>query len=285
MRLPCIHSKCNTSARPVWRLRNRGRVLNAGQCPDENLLPFGKTKYPFFFEPNHTLRTGFRTGGWEPRHDIPPPPASGARKTAYQPGCAASKTAARRPAISCSDEKFPVRALQFPVPLRWGIRPQAIRIAAHFRVSQYRNGPKFAKFPVNFPVFRESIASIGICAYDSPSRVGRVLILRAQCRGGGPTPPSLKTGGRSAFSHQPRRIRIFLRQGCDRDLYGQVSVNGDRGKMIVVVIAALAAYAISEGAGAAEHKCDPVTDDGWSVVAERETLSQIDGLPYQSGTD
>ena len=76
-----------------------------------------------------------------------------------------------------------------------------------------------------------------------------------------------------------------MRQGCDRDLYGQVSVNGDRGKMIVVVIAALAAYAISEGAGAAEHKCDPVTDDGWSVVAERETLSQIDGLPYQSGTD
>jgi len=76
-----------------------------------------------------------------------------------------------------------------------------------------------------------------------------------------------------------------LRQGCDRDLYGQVGVNGDRGKMIVVVIAALAASAISERAGAAEHKYDPVTDDGWSVVAERETLSQIDGLPYQSGTD
>jgi hypothetical protein len=56
-------------------------------------------------------------------------------------------------------------------------------------------------------------------------------------------------------------------------------------KMIAVVIAALAASAISEGAGAAEHKCDPVTDDGWSVVAERETLSQTDGLPYQSGTD
>ena len=88
--------------------------------------------------------------------------------------------------------KFPVRALQFPVPLRWGIRPQAIRIAAYFRVSQYRNGPKFAKFPVNFPVFRESIASIGICAYGSPSWVGRVLISRAQCRGGRTHPALLE---------------------------------------------------------------------------------------------
>ena len=56
-------------------------------------------------------------------------------------------------------------------------------------------------------------------------------------------------------------------------------------KLIAVAIAALAASAISGGAGAAEHKCDPVTDEGWSVVPERETLSQADGLPYQKGTD
>ena len=51
-------------------------------------------------------------------------------------------------------------------------------------------------------------------------------------------------------------------------------------KMVAVVV-----FAISEAAVAAEHKCDPVTDEGWSVVAEREVLSQTDSPPYQSGTD
>ena len=55
-------------------------------------------------------------------------------------------------------------------------------------------------------------------------------------------------------------------------------------KIIAVAIVALAASATG-GADAAEHRCDPVTDEGWSVVAERETLNQTDGLPYQSGTD
>jgi hypothetical protein len=56
-------------------------------------------------------------------------------------------------------------------------------------------------------------------------------------------------------------------------------------KLIAVAVAALAVSAISNAAIAAEHKCDPVTDAGWSVVAEREVLSQTDGPPYQSGTD
>jgi hypothetical protein len=51
--------------------------------------------------------------------------------------------------------------------------------------------------------------------------------------------------------------------------------------IIAVVIAALAA----PSAKAAEHKCDPVTDEGWTVMAERETLSQVDGAPYQVGPD
>ena len=38
-------------------------------------------------------------------------------------------------------------------------------------------------------------------------------------------------------------------------------------------------------AAAAEHKCDPVTDEGWSVVAERQMLSEIDGTPYLAGAD
>ncbi len=56
-------------------------------------------------------------------------------------------------------------------------------------------------------------------------------------------------------------------------------------KIIAVAIAALAASATSKAAAAAEHKCDPITDVGWSVVPEREVLSQTDGPPYQSGTD
>jgi hypothetical protein len=33
------------------------------------------------------------------------------------------------------------------------------------------------------------------------------------------------------------------------------------------------------------HKCDPVTDEGWSVVPERQTLGTIDGPPYRVGAD
>jgi hypothetical protein len=47
----------------------------------------------------------------------------------------------------------------------------------------------------------------------------------------------------------------------------------------------MAAPAISFAAPAAEHKCDPVTDEGWSVVPERQTLSEIDGTPYLAGAD
>ncbi len=56
-------------------------------------------------------------------------------------------------------------------------------------------------------------------------------------------------------------------------------------RMIAVAVAALTVSAISKAAVAAEHKCDPVTDAGWSVVPEREVLNQTDGTPYQSGTD
>src|ERR1700688_3764 len=56
-------------------------------------------------------------------------------------------------------------------------------------------------------------------------------------------------------------------------------------RTIAVVFAALALCLSSGGASGAEHKCDPVTDEGWSVMAERETLSQIDGAPYQVGPD
>src|SRR5215470_16766666 len=76
-----------------------------------------------------------------------------------------------------------------------------------------------------------------------------------------------------------RHPLAFLRRGNSRK-----SRERDT-RMIAVAIAVLATSAVSGSSGAAEHKCDPITDDGWSMVAERETLSQIDGAPYQSGMD
>jgi hypothetical protein len=55
--------------------------------------------------------------------------------------------------------------------------------------------------------------------------------------------------------------------------------------LVLAMLAAVVASAMPEGAGAAEHTCDPVTDEGWSVLAEREILSQHDGPPYRAGAD
>jgi hypothetical protein len=57
------------------------------------------------------------------------------------------------------------------------------------------------------------------------------------------------------------------------------------GTLALAVALAMAAPAIGFAAPAAEHKCDPVTDEGWSVVAERQTLSEIDSIPYPAGAD
>jgi hypothetical protein len=56
-------------------------------------------------------------------------------------------------------------------------------------------------------------------------------------------------------------------------------------RIVAVAITILAAPVASRGAHAFDHKCDPVTDEGWSVVPARETLTQTESLPYQSGTD
>jgi len=50
-----------------------------------------------------------------------------------------------------------------------------------------------------------------------------------------------------------------------------------------MVALAVAAMSCAAGAAAAMHKCDPVTEEGWSVAAQRQTLSETDGAPYQAG--
>jgi hypothetical protein len=55
-------------------------------------------------------------------------------------------------------------------------------------------------------------------------------------------------------------------------------------RMIALAIAVPTAFALP-GSAVAAHTCDPVTDAGWSVIAEEETLSKIDSTPYQSGSD
>jgi hypothetical protein len=49
------------------------------------------------------------------------------------------------------------------------------------------------------------------------------------------------------------------------------------------VIVALAIVTGAPAHGAVTHKCDPVTEEGWSVVPEREVLSVTDSAPYQAG--
>lgn len=49
------------------------------------------------------------------------------------------------------------------------------------------------------------------------------------------------------------------------------------------IIVAFLALAAAPAFGQAMHKCDPVTDEGWSVVPTREVLGRKDGAPYQAG--
>ena len=55
--------------------------------------------------------------------------------------------------------------------------------------------------------------------------------------------------------------------------------------VFAAVVLGPASLAIGPSATAAEHKCDPVTDEGWSVVPERQTLSEVDSEPYRAGGD
>jgi hypothetical protein len=52
-----------------------------------------------------------------------------------------------------------------------------------------------------------------------------------------------------------------------------------------IAIVTAAGVGVGPSAIAAEHKCDPVTDEGWSVVPERQTLGEVDGPPYRAGAD
>jgi hypothetical protein len=53
---------------------------------------------------------------------------------------------------------------------------------------------------------------------------------------------------------------------------------------VIVVAATLVAVVFGPGAARADHKCDPVTDPGWSVVPSHETTGESDSAPYQDGT-
>ena len=52
-----------------------------------------------------------------------------------------------------------------------------------------------------------------------------------------------------------------------------------------VLIVTAVGVGVGPPAIAAEHKCDPVTDEGWSVVPERQPLGEVDGPPYRVGAD
>jgi hypothetical protein len=51
-----------------------------------------------------------------------------------------------------------------------------------------------------------------------------------------------------------------------------------------LVAATLIAIACAPVAAAAQHKCDPVTDPGWSVLPSEELTGQSDSAPYQDAS-
>jgi hypothetical protein len=51
--------------------------------------------------------------------------------------------------------------------------------------------------------------------------------------------------------------------------------------VIVLGTAAIVAALVGPPAARADHKCDPVTDPGWSVVPSHETTGETDSAPYQ----
>ena len=57
---------------------------------------------------------------------------------------------------------------------------------------------------------------------------------------------------------------------------------------VIVALAAVLALAVTAPAPVfadTMHKCDAVTEEGWSVVPEREVLRIADGAPYRDGGD
>jgi hypothetical protein len=54
-------------------------------------------------------------------------------------------------------------------------------------------------------------------------------------------------------------------------------------RLVFATAVMVAAVVCGTGSARAEHKCDPVSDAGWSVVAAEETISQADSAPFQEG--
>lgn len=58
-------------------------------------------------------------------------------------------------------------------------------------------------------------------------------------------------------------------------------------KVVLLVAGALASFGIADGGASgadAMHKCDPPPEEGWSVVPERQVLSETDGAPFAAGS-
>jgi hypothetical protein len=47
------------------------------------------------------------------------------------------------------------------------------------------------------------------------------------------------------------------------------------------LLLATLATSVTPQVARAEHKCDPVTDEGWSLVPEEQTLNQTESAPYR----
>jgi hypothetical protein len=56
-----------------------------------------------------------------------------------------------------------------------------------------------------------------------------------------------------------------------------------RASALSIILAILVGNTLMSAARA-DHKCDPIGDEGWTTLPTHELLSQNDGTPYREGT-
>jgi hypothetical protein len=94
----------------------------------------------------------------------------------------------------------------------------------------------------------------------------------------------VKTAERAKHSESVQEFVMIYSGGVGGPRFG---LRNFRGALMLASLIATAPCVISRASAAdgPMHKCDPVTEEGWTVVPERQKLSETDGAPFRVGAD
>jgi hypothetical protein len=84
-------------------------------------------------------------------------------------------------------------------------------------------------------------------------------------------------GGGALFESRERE------KGASSAYRPRLKITGNRYTLAFAVFAAVLGVSAPTASAAEMHKCDPPPEEGWSVVPERQVLSETDSAPYQAG--